>query len=252
MSNLFDLAGLNALVTGGTGSIGIALARGLHDAGAAIALHSTTARAAEVAAEMGRTGPAVVGLQADLGNREQLNRLFDEALAALGGVDILVLAHGIIERIPAADFPLPAWDRILEINLTACFELAQLAGRHMLAKGRGKIILIGSVVSFQGGYTIPAYAASKSGLVGLTMSLCNEWAARGVNVNGIAPGYIVSRLNHSLRLDPVRGPQILERIPAGRWGAPEELIGATVFLASRASDYVHGTILAVDGGWLAR
>jgi 2-deoxy-D-gluconate 3-dehydrogenase len=173
-----------------------------------------------------------------LGDRAQLRGLFERAVAALGGLDILLVAHGIIHRAPSEDFPLEAWDRVLELNLTSCFELSQLAGREMLKQGRGKIILVGSVIGYQGGYTIPAYAASKGGLNGLTMALCNEWASRGVNVNAIA--------------HPVRNRQLLERIPAGRWGNPDELKGATVFLASDASNYVHGSILAVDGGWLAR
>jgi 2-deoxy-D-gluconate 3-dehydrogenase len=248
----FDLKGQRALVTGGTGSIGRALVEGLHEAGAEVAISGTTDEVHSYASRLSRGGPRAAGLKADLMDRAQVQQLISQAIEALGGLDILVLAHGIIHRQRSEEYPQEQWDRLLELNLTAAFELCQLAGRHMLAQGRGKIIVIGSVVGFQGGYTIPAYAASKGGLTGLTMALCNEWAARGVNVNSIAPGYIVSRLNDTLRLDPVRNRQLLERIPAGRWGQPEELKGALVFLASRASDYVHGTVLAVDGGWLAR
>jgi 2-deoxy-D-gluconate 3-dehydrogenase len=252
MNRQFDLSGQRALVTGGTGSLGRAMAEGLHEAGAAVALHGTTARVTALAEEMGRNGAPVVGAVADLSVRDRVRRLFDEAVAALGGLDILILAHGVVGRVPSEAFPLEEWDRELEINLTACFELSQLAGRRMLAQGRGKVILVGSVVGFQGGYTVPAYAASKGGVLALTMALCNEWAGRGVNVNAIAPGYMNSPLTSALREDAVRSRQILERIPAGRWGEPADLKGAAVFLASRASDYVHGAILAVDGGWLAR
>jgi 2-dehydro-3-deoxy-D-gluconate 5-dehydrogenase len=249
---LFDLTGQKAIVTGGTGAIGGAIAEGLHEAGAELVIQGTTDRVHEAAAAIAGDGPACAGLVADLADRAQRREMFEQAVEHLGGLDILALAHGTIFRASAEDFPTEEWDRILELNLTSVFDLSQMATRRMLPRGRGKIILIASVLSFEGGITVPAYAASKGGLRTLTMALCNDWAARGVNVNGIAPGYIVSRLNAALRADPVRSRQILERIPAGRWGQPEDLKGAAVFLASRASDYVHGEILAVDGGWLAR
>ena len=252
MSDLFDLSNCKALVTGASGGIGGAIADGLHAAGAQLVVHGTTDAIHAVAARLGRGGPACAGLTADLTDRAQRRGLFEQALESAGGLDILVLAHGVIHRAPAEAYPLAEWDRTLDLNLTSAFELSQLAARHMLPKGRGKLIAVASVVSFQGGFTVPAYAASKGGLRMLIMALCNEWAARGVNVNGIAPGYIATRFNATLREDPVRNRQIVERIPAGRWGTPDDLKGAAVFLASRASDYVHGSILAVDGGWLAR
>jgi 2-deoxy-D-gluconate 3-dehydrogenase len=178
--------------------------------------------------------------------------MFAEAVAALGQVDILVTAHGVTARHKAEDFPLADWDNILEVNLTSVFELCQLAGRQMLARGHGKIINIASLISFSGGVTIPAYAASKGGLAQITKAFANEWAGRGVNVNAIAPGYFDTPLAAGVKNDPVRYRQVLDRLPAGRWGEPSDLKGAVIFLSSPASDYVHGIILPVDGGWLAR
>ncbi len=246
-SNLFDLSGQKALVTGGSGGLGRAMAEGLKEAGAAVAIAGVSDRVAVVASELGG-----VGLRADLANRAELRRLFDEALAALGQVDILVIAHGIVTRRQAEDFPIEEWDNTLEVNLTSVFALCQLAGRHMLARGRGKIITIASMLSFSGGITIPAYAASKGGIAQITKALANEWAGRGLNVNAIAPGYFDTPLAAGVKNEPVRYRQALDRIPAGRWGQPADLKGAVVFLASPASDYVHGIVLPVDGGWLAR
>ena len=245
--DLFDLAGQTALVTGGSGGLGCALAEALIDAGAAIAIAGVSDRVLRVAADLD-----CVGLRADLSRRPDRWQLIDEAVARLGRVDILVNAHGIIARHAAVDFPPDDWEAALAVNLTSVFELCQLAGRAMLDRGRGKIINLASMLSFSGGWTVPAYAASKGGVAQLTKALANEWAGRGVNVNAIAPGYFDTPLNASLMADPVRSRQILERIPAGRWGQPLYLQGAVVFLASRASDYVHGVILPVDGGWLAR
>jgi 2-deoxy-D-gluconate 3-dehydrogenase len=246
-SNLFDLIGQNALVTGGSGGLGRAIAEGLKEAGAAVAISGASERVADVASELG-----CVGLRADLAQRAELRRLFDDALAALGQLDILVAAHGITTRHKAEDFPIEEWDNTLEVNLTSVFALCQLAGQHMLARGRGKIITIASMLSFSGGVTVPAYAASKGGVAQMTKALANEWAGRGVNVNAIAPGYFDTPLAAGVKNDPVRYRQVLERLPAGRWGQPSDLKGAVVFLASRASDYVHGILLPVDGGWLAR
>jgi 2-deoxy-D-gluconate 3-dehydrogenase len=167
-------------------------------------------------------------------------------------VDILVNNAGTQARYPAVDFPLEAWDRVLDLNLRAVFQLCQLIGRPMLARGKGKIINLASMLSFQGGLTVPAYAASKGGVAQLTMALCNEWARLGVNVNAVAPGYMATEMNAALIADPERNAQISARIPAGRWGNPADIGLAVVFLASEAGDYIHGTILPVDGGWLAR
>ena len=247
MNSLFDLSGQKALVTGGSGALGRALAEALIEAGAAVALAGTSDRTQAVAADMG-----ALSLQADLADRDALQRMFAEALERLGGLDLLVACHGMTTRHKAEAFPLDEWDKILEVNLTSVFELCQLAGRHLLAQGHGKIITVASMLSFSGGFTVPAYAASKGGVAQLTKALANEWAARGVNVNAIAPGYFDTPLSAGVKNDPVRNRQVLERIPAGRWGQPADLKGAVVFLASRASDYVHGIVLPVDGGWLSR
>jgi 2-deoxy-D-gluconate 3-dehydrogenase len=173
-------------------------------------------------------------------------------LERFGRVDILINNAGIIRRAPAIDVSLESWDAVLAVNLTSVFRLSQLAARGMLERGRGKIVNVASLLSFQGGVTVPAYAASKGGVAQLTKALSNEWAAQGVNVNAIAPGYIRTDNTVALQNDATRNRQILERIPAGRWGEPEDLTGAVIFLSSRASDYVNGQVLAIDGGWLGR
>ncbi len=198
------------------------------------------------------TGRRAIPIQADFGDKEQLQRAFEESLAQLGTLDILIVSHGIQRRAPAEEFPLDTWQQVLEVNLTSVFLLNQLAGRVMLAKGRGKIINIASLLSFSGGLTVPAYAAAKGGVGQLTKALSNEWARRGVNVNAIAPGYMATEMNEALINNPARNQQILDRIPAGRWGQPEDMKGAAVFLASSASDYINGVIIPVDGGWMGR
>lgn len=245
--NLFDLSGHKALVTGGSGALGRALAEALLAAGATVAIAGASERTRVVANEIG-----ALALRADLSRRDERPRLYDEAVAALGAVDILVTCHGLTTRHKAEDFPLGEWDTTLNVNLTSVFELCQLAGQAMLARGRGKIITIASMLSFSGGITVPAYAVSKGGVAQLTKALANEWAGRGVNVNAIAPGYFDTPLAAGVKNDPIRYRQVLDRLPAGRWGDPTDLKGAVVFLASRASDYVHGIVLPVDGGWLAR
>jgi 2-deoxy-D-gluconate 3-dehydrogenase len=173
-------------------------------------------------------------------------------LQKLGGLDILVVSHGTQRRHPAEEFPVEDWDAVLEVNLTSMFLLDQLAGRVMLAQGKGKIINIASMLTFIGGITVPAYAAAKGGVAQLTKALSNEWAGRGVNVNAIAPGYMATEMTEALIANPDRNRMILARIPAGRWGEPDDMKGAVVFLASDASDYVNGAIIPVDGGWLGR
>lgn len=252
MLELFDLSGRKALVTGASGALGRAIAEALHDAGVELVVSGRSERLHTVAADLGREGPAVVSLQADLSRREEVHRLFEETLQVLGHLDILVVAHGTTHRARAEEFPINAWDTVIEVNLTSVFELCRLAGAHMLTRGYGKIVTIASLLSFSGGITVPAYAASKGGVAQLTKALANEWAGRGVNVNAIAPGYFKTPLTQPLYEDPVRSREILARIPAGRWGEAKDLKGAVLFLASRASDYVHGVVLPVDGGWLAR
>ncbi len=248
MDGPFDLTGRRALVTGGGGGIGRGLARALVDVGAGVAILGRSDSADEAAAELGG-----IAVRADLTDREAVARGFDEAVTGLGGLDILVNSHGITSRSEAVDHELADWDEVIEVNLTATFELCRLAGRLMVAQGRGKIVNIASVMSFQGGWRISSYAASKGGVSQLTMALANEWAPHGVNVNAVAPGYVRTALNARIwRDDPERTKEIDVRIPAGRWGEPADIGGAVVFLASAASDYVHGITLPVDGGWLSR
>ncbi|MTV36063.1 2-dehydro-3-deoxy-D-gluconate 5-dehydrogenase KduD [Duganella radicis] len=251
MHNLFDLSGRTALVTGANTGLGQAIAIALAEAGADI-VAAGRSDPADTAARVRAAGRRFHAVQADLSQQDQLPGVVEQALAAFGRLDILVNNAGIIRRADAIDVTEADWDAVLDTNLKSLFFLSQAAARHMLANGGGKIINVASLLSFQGGVRVPAYAASKSGVAGLTHALANEWAARGVNVNAIAPGYFSTNNTAALRADPEREPQILARIPAGRWGQPGDLAGAAVFLASAASDYVHGVLLPVDGGWLAR
>jgi 2-deoxy-D-gluconate 3-dehydrogenase len=253
VSRLFDLTGKVAAVTGCRRGIGLAIAGGLAAAGADIIGVSAALEdsGSAVARQVERHGRTFRGYRVDLADRAAVQGLADR-LEADGPVDILVNNAGTIRRAPAVEYPDADWDHVLEVDLTAQFRLARDVGRRMLDRGSGKIIFTASLLSFQGGINIPAYTAAKSGIAGLTRALANEWAGRGVNVNAIAPGYIATDNTQALRDDPERNAGILARIPAGRWGRPDDLTGAAVFLASAASDYVHGTILTVDGGWLGR
>jgi 2-dehydro-3-deoxy-D-gluconate 5-dehydrogenase len=249
----FRLEGRVALVTGASRGLGAAIAHALADAGADVALHAS--RQAPAATEQSirdRTGRRTAGLVGDLADRATPDRLVADTLAAMGRLDILVNNAGTIRRAPAADVADADWDAVIEVNLTSVFRLCRAAGRHMLERGSGKIVNVASLLSFQGGITVPAYAAAKGGLAQLTKALSNEWASRGVNVNAIAPGYMRTDNTRALQDDPVRSKQILERIPAGRWGEPGDLGGAAVFLASDAAAYVHGHVIVVDGGWMGR
>jgi len=248
----FSLAGQVALVTGAARGLGAAMATALAEAGADIVLHDRCPAADTERGIRERTHVRTVLLTADLSDRAETDRLVSGAIDAMGRVDILVNNAGIIKRAPATEFADADWDEVLEVDLTAIFRLCRALGAHMLAFGRGKIINVASLLSFQGGVTVPAYAVAKGGVAQLTKALANEWAGRGVNVNAIAPGYMRTENTRPLTEDPVRCRQITERIPAGRWGEPADLGGAVVFLASRASDYVHGHVLVVDGGWMGR
>jgi len=249
----FRLDGSVALVTGSSAGLGAAIAVALADAGADVAVHGHSRSPAEIEARVRGAGRRGVAFAGDLGDRAVSGRLVDEVVAALGRIDILVNNAGIIRRTPAVDFTDEDWDRVIEVDMTSAFRLARAAARHMIGAGRGgRIINIASLLSFQGGVTVPAYAAAKGGLAQLTKALANEWAAKGINVNAIAPGYMETDNTSALRADATRNTQILERIPAGRWGRPDDVAGAAVFLASSASAYVHGHVLVVDGGWMGR
>lgn len=249
----FRLDGRAALVTGGNRGLGQACALALAEAGADVALLGRT-EPAETAARIGALGRRAVYVPCDLADVEsaRLAEAVDTAVAQLGRLDILVNNAGIIRRAPAADFSAADWDEVMTVDLDAVFHLSQAAGRVMIAQGSGRVINIASMLSFQGGIRVPAYTAAKHAVLGLTRALANEWAGHGVNVNAIAPGYMATDNTAALREDPVRAASILERIPAGRWGTPDDLMGAVVFLASDAARYVHGAVLPVDGGWLAR
>lgn len=247
----FSLDGRVALVTGANTGIGQGIAVALAQAGADVVLVGRSAMD-ETRALLTPMGRRVHEIRADLSSTAPLAGLVEETVANLGGLDILVNNAGIIRRADAVDYSEADWDAVIDTNLKSLFFLSQAAGRHMIAKGAGKIINIASLLSFQGGIRIPAYTASKSGVAGLTRLLACEWAGKGVNVNAIAPGYFVTNNTEALRADAERNAAILGRIPAGRWGQPSDIGGAAVFLASNASDYVDGVVLPVDGGWLAR
>ena len=251
MGNPFDLSGKVAVITGANTGIGQAIALALAEAGADIACVGRTP-AEDTVAQARALGRRAEIVSADLSTIQPVQRVVDETLEKLGGLDILVNNAGIIRRADAVDFTEEDWDAVVDTNLKSVFFLAQAAGRHMIAQGGGKIINIASMLTFQGGIRVPSYTASKAGIGGLTKLLANEWAKHGVQVNAIAPGYIATNNTAALQADAARNNAILDRIPAARWGDPADLGGAAVFLASRASDYVQGHILAVDGGWLAR
>ena len=251
---LFDLTGLLAVVTGARRGIGLAIADALAGAGADIVAVSAQMEAdgGEVAKLFRARGRTCTALRADFADRAAVTDLAAQLAGWSPAIDILVNNAGTIARAPAAQHTDEDWDRVLHVDLTSQFILAREVGSAMLDRGQGKIIFTASLLSFQGGINVPGYAAAKSGVAGLTRALANEWASRGVNVNAIAPGYVATDNTRALRDDPARNAAILDRIPADRWADPEDFAGAAVFLASRASDYVHGAIVPVDGGWLGR
>jgi len=253
VSDRFRLDGRVALVTGASRGLGAAIARALAGAGAHVALHaSREAPNAAASALANEFGVRTAGVTGDLSKPESADRLAADAASALGPIDILVNNAGIIRRAPAEEYPDADWDDVIAVNLTSTFRLCRAVGRSMLARRSGKIINIASLLSFQGGIRVPAYAAAKAGVAQLTKALANEWAGRGINVNAIAPGYMRTDNTRALQDDPARYQEITSRIPAGRWGEPDDLGGAAVFLASSAADYVHGHVLVVDGGWMGR
>lgn len=247
----FRLDGKVALVTGAGVGLGAGMAKALAQAGADVACHGHP-DASETCREIEGYGRRALGLSGDLSEKGTPKDLVRQAFDHFRRLDILVNNAGIIRRTPAVDYSEEDWAAVVEINLNAVWRMCQEAGRHMVAQGSGKIINVASLLSFQGGILVPAYTASKSAVAGLTKALANEWAAKGVNVNAIAPGYMATANTAALRADEARSKAILDRIPAGRWGTPEDLGGAAVFLASSAADYVTGHLLVVDGGWMAR
>jgi 2-dehydro-3-deoxy-D-gluconate 5-dehydrogenase len=248
----FSLEGKCALVTGAGTGIGAGIAKGLARAGADVACHDIGDQGRATSEEIRALGRRGVALSADLSKREAQDALVASAVKELGRIDILVNNAGLIRRAPAVDYSDEDWDLLLEVNLSAPFRLSRRVGKLMIEQGGGRIVNISSLLAFQGGILVPAYAASKGGVAQFTKALANEWATKNVNVNAIAPGYIATNNTSALRAHETRGRQILERIPAGRWGTPEDIAGAAVFLCSEAARYVTGHVLAVDGGWLAR
>ncbi len=252
MTDMFSVAGKKAIVTGGSRGLGRGMAQGLHDAGVELALIDVLDGVHDAARQIGAQGERVIAVQADLSNRDELRKAFQQAVDGLGGLDILLNNVGITRWSKAEEMSEADWDIVLEVNLNSLFFMAQHAGQYMLKQGHGKIINIASLLSFGGGYLTVGYAASKGGVAQMTKALANEWSSQGVNVNAIAPGYMATEMNIPLMEDPDRNKLIMDRVPAGRWGLPEDLVGALIFLASPASDYVHGILLPVDGGFLAR
>ncbi|MGO4514557.1 2-dehydro-3-deoxy-D-gluconate 5-dehydrogenase KduD [Terriglobus sp. 2YAB30_2] len=246
----FRLDNKVALVTGASAGIGASIAQALAEAGATVACHGNSRPAETTAASIGGNAAA---FQADLSSTEGAQQLFDQVIAKFSQIDILVNNAGTIIRHEAVDYPFEDWQRVIQINLNSVFQLSQLVGRALIErKAPGKIVNIASLLSFQGGIRVPAYAASKGAVAQLTKALANEWAPRGIQVNAIAPGYIATDNTLPLRNDETRNRQILERIPTGRWGDPEDIAATAVFLSSPAANYITGTVLNVDGGWLAR
>ena len=248
----FKLDGKTALVTGARRGIGRAIALALAEAGADIIGVSQSGEMPQTAADVENTGKKFVSYACDFSDRKALYAFIDTVGKDFSQIDILVNNAGTILRKPAAEHPDDYWDKVVEVNLNAQFILTREIGKDMLKRGHGKIVFIASLLSFQGGITVPGYAAAKGGIKTLTMALANEWAAKGVNVNAVAPGYIATDNTAALRKDPLRNKAILERIPAGCWGKPQDIAGMVVFLCSAAADYMNGAIVPVDGGWMGR
>ncbi len=253
IEKMFDLTGKKALVTGGGRGLGRGMAEGLASAGASVVIVGSSEQVLLTAEELQKKGLDVKGLKADFTQREELEPMFRSALSLLGGqIDILVNNAGIQRRSMPEEFSDQDWYDVIDVNLNVVFRLCKLAGNQMLKTGGGKIINLASMLSFFGGHTVPAYAASKGGVAQLTKALSNDWAGKNIRVNAIAPGYMATEMNTALIHDEARNKEILGRIPAGRWGTPEDLIGAVVFLASSASDYITGAVIPVDGGYLVK
>ena len=248
----FNLAGKVASVTGASRGLGAGMAIGLAEAGADLVVVASSARLQETVDKIKALGRRCLGIQADLIDTKVIPQIIDATLKEYGRIDILINCAGIIRRAPAIEFSEKDWDDVIQINQKATFFLCQAAAREMVKQKKGKIINIASLLSFQGGIIVPSYTASKSAVAGLTKALANEWAPLGINVNAIAPGYMATEMTEALQKSADRAPAILARIPAGRWGTPEDMKGLAVFLASDAAEYLQGQVIAVDGGWLGR
>ncbi len=248
----FNLNDKVAIVTGASRGLGAGMAVGLAEAGADLVVVASSARLQETVEKIEALGRRCLGVQVDLIDTKVIPSIIDATLKEYGRLDILVNCAGIIRRAPAIEFSEKDWDDVIQINQKATFFLCQAAAREMVKQKKGKIVNVASVLAFQGGIIVPSYTASKSAVAGLTKALANEWAALGINVNAIAPGYMATEMTEALQKNAERAPSILARIPSGRWGSPEDMKGAVVFLASDASEYVQGQVLAIDGGWLGR
>lgn len=249
--DLFNIEGNKAIVTGAASGLALGMAEGLLKAGVDVVIMDLSPKVPDVVHDLRSKGYKANGLVVNVGDRDDVNRAFNEALKILGGrLDIMIPAAGIQRRNKSEDFLLKDWDDVININLSAVFMFCQLAGRVMLLQKYGKIINIASMLSFFGGYTVPAYSASKGGVAQITKALSNEWASQGVNVNAIAPGYMETQMNAGILANADRYAEITDRIPAKRWGTPQDLQGIIIFLASHASDYVNGAIIPIDGGYL--
>lgn len=248
----FSLAGKVAIVTGASRGLGAAMAMGLAEAGADLVIVASSTRINETASAVAALGRKCVAVQADLADVKAIPKVIDAALGNFGKIDILINCAGIIRRAPAIEFSEKDWDDVMNVNLKTTFFMSQAAAKQMMKQGKGKIVNIASLLSFQGGIIVPSYTASKSGVAGITKALANEWAAHGINVNAIAPGYMATEMTEALQKSAERAPAILARIPQGRWGTPDDMKGAAVYLASAASDYLQGHVLVVDGGWMGR
>lgn len=251
--NLFDIKGRKAVVTGGTAGLGKGMAEGLLEAGAEVIIFGRSNSIFEIVDNWNHQGYKAHAIQGDISDRKNLQLMFGEAMEIFEGhLDILVAAAGIQRRYPSEKFPLEEWDSVINVNLTSVFQICQMAANVMIPQGKGKIITIASMNSYFGGQTIPAYAASKGGIMQLTRALANDLAGKGININSIAPGYMETKMNEQLLSNEVRLSQISARIPQGRWGTPQDMKGPVIFLASDASDYLNGAIIPVDGGYLGK
>lgn len=248
----FSLKGKVAIVTGASRGLGAGMAEALAEAGADVVVVASSARVQETVSKIKASGSKCLGVQADLMDMKAIPKIIEATLKEFGKIDILVNCAGIIRRAPAIEFSEQDWDDVIQVNQKSLFFMCQAAAKEMVKQKKGKIVNIASLLSFQGGIIVPSYAAAKSAVAGITKALANEWAALGINVNAIAPGYMATEMTEALQKNTERAPAILARIPSGRWGSPDDMKGAVVFLASDASEYVQGQILAVDGGWMGR